>query len=376
MMTTRPDGTGGVGPAGGAAAGGANERPGERRLANGAAFVELLELGAAQTKRGLAVFPLVATTNGGPWYVTLAEAIGSGRAKITEVDQGGSVPNLSVVNKGDARVLILDGEELRGAKQNRVLNTTILVGKHSSLVVPVSCTEHGRWRYDMPAFEVAEFVADRDVRRAMRGSVSASVASGYGYRSDQGEVWDHVAELQAKHGVHSRTGAQRDAFQAKKPDLDKLLAAFPLVEGQQGMLVLHGDEVVGLDLVSIPEKYTRLHEKLLRSYAFEALVSDRTAVDDPALGRAFLERIAGLHAQSFKSPGLGWDLRFEGNGVLGSVLTYRGRAIHAAFFDVGGVADAGRGAAGRRGDRSEPQPRPEPQWRIADARERARRRPR
>ncbi len=344
-------------------------------MADGAALVELLELGAAQTKRGLAVFPLFAKTDGGPWYVTLAEAIGSGQARVTEVDEGGSVPNLSIVNKGDARILVLDGEEVRGAKQNRVLNTTILVGKHSSLVIPVSCTEHGRWHYEGSAdFSAAEFVAERDVRREMRRTVSEAVASGFGFSSDQGAVWGRVADLHEKHGVHSPTGAQREVFQKKKPDLDALLAAFPLVEGQQGMLVVHGDEIVGLDLVSIPEKYARLHDKLLRSYAFEALVSDRTAADDPALGRAFLERIADLQAQSFKSPGLGWDLRFEGNGVLGSVLTYRGRMIHAAFFDVGGVPGAGRGAAGGRGGRSEPQPRPEPQWRIADARERARRR--
>jgi hypothetical protein len=357
MMTPASDGNGG-----------------ERRLAKGAALVELLELGAAQTKRGLAVFPLFAKTDGGPWYVTLVEAIADGRARVTEVDQGGSVPELSVVNKGDERVLILDGEELRGAKQNRVLNTTVLVGKHSTLVVPVSCTEHGRWSYNAPTFAVDEFVADRGVRARVRGTVHASMSAGFGYRSGQGEVWDEVAYLHEKHGTHSPSGAQRDAYQAKKPDLDELLEAFPLVGGQQGMLVVHGDEVVGFDLVSIPEKYARLHEKLLRSYAFEALVSDRKAADDPALGRAFLERIADLQAESFKSPGLGWDLRFQGNGVLGSVLSYRGRVVHAAFFDVGGAQSAGRGAAGGRGDRSEPQPRPEPQWRIADARERARRR--
>jgi hypothetical protein len=370
MMTPTPDGTGDAAhEMGGAGTGG------ERRLANGAALVELLELGAAQTKRGLAVFPLFAKTDGGPWYVTLAEAIAGGQASITEVDEGGSVPNLSVVNKGDARILVLDGEEVRGAKQNRILNTTILVGKHSSLVIPVSCTEYGRWHYEGgAAFSPAEFVAERDVRREMRRTVNAAVVRGDGHRASQGEVWDRVALFEAKHGVHSPTGAQHDTFQAKKPDLDRLLRAFPLVDGQQGMLVVHGDEVVGLDLVSIPEKYARLHEKLLRSYAFEALVSDRKADGDPARGRGFLKRIADLHAQSFKSPGLGWDLRFEGNGVLGSVLTYRGRAVHAAFFDVGGVAGAGRGAAGDRGGRVEPQPRPEPQWRIADARERARRR--
>lgn len=368
-MTPRLDGAGDAAhEMGGAGKGG------ERRLANGAALVELLELGAAQTKRGLAVFPLFAKTDGGPWYVTLAEAIARGQARVTEVDEGGAVPELSIVNKGDTRILVLDGEEVRGAKQNRILNTTILVGKHSSLVIPVSCTEHGRWSYESRDFVSDEFVADRGVRAALRTSVNASASLGYGYRSDQGRVWDEVAHLHEKHRTHSPTGAQRDAYQAKKPDLDRLLRAFPLVDGQQGMLVVHGDEVVGLDLVSIPEKYARLHEKLLRSYAFEALVSDRKADGDPARGRGFLERIADLQAQSFKSPGLGWDLRFEGNGVLGSVLTYRGRAIHAAFFDVGGVAGAGRGAEGGRGGRAEPQPRPEPQWRIADARERARRR--
>ena len=64
-------------------------------------------------------------------------------------------------------------------------------------------------------------------------------------------------------------------------------------------------------------------------------------------------------------------MRYEGGGVLGSVLTYRGHAVHAAFFDVGGMRgeSAGGGPAGTHG-----QPRPRPDWRIADARERARRR--
>ena len=62
---------------------------------------------------------------------------------------------------------------------------------------------------------------------------------------------------------------------------------------------------------------------------------------------AFLERIADLPGRRYKSPGLGWDVRYEGAGVLGSALTYRGHAVHAAFFDVGGVT-AGSGTARRR----------------------------
>ena len=42
---------------------------------------------------------------------------------VEEVSEGGSVPNLFVENKGDIRVLFLEGEQLIGAKQNRVLNS-------------------------------------------------------------------------------------------------------------------------------------------------------------------------------------------------------------------------------------------------------------
>jgi hypothetical protein len=37
-----------------------------------------------------------------------------------------------------SKVLILDGEELEGAKQDRIVNATILPAAHSTLVIPVS----------------------------------------------------------------------------------------------------------------------------------------------------------------------------------------------------------------------------------------------
>ena len=337
----------------------------------GAALVEALQVGERQAHGPLAVFPLRLQDGSGPAYVTLREAIAQQQAVVTEVSEGGSVPELRVVNKGDARILVLDGEELRGAKQNRVLNTSILIGKHSSLVVPVSCTEQGRWSYASREFGESEIVADRQVRYAMKDSINASLASGAGHRSDQGRVWHEVGALHERHGTMSPTSAMRDAYQTRKGDLDVVLAAFPLQDGQQGMLVLHGARVVGLDLVSRAPQYAELHDKLLRSYAFEALVRDGEP-GDRLVADAFLERIADLPGRRYKSPGLGWDVRYEGGGVLGSALTYRGSAVHAAFFDVGGVR--GTSGDGTTGGDPQGQRRPRPDWRIADARERARRR--
>ena len=333
----------------------------------GEELTRTLRLGERTVQGPLAVFPLFtdrdAPQPARPHYVTLREALAVGMVTVTEVSEGGSVPELRLVNKGDRRVLVLDGEELRGAKQNRVLNTTILVSRYSTLVVPVSCTEAGRWSYASPQFAESEIVAERRVRFAMRETTQASLAAGAGHRTDQGRVWHEVDAMHARQGTHSPTSAMRDSYAHKKQDLDAFIAAFPLQDHQKGVLVLHGGRVVGLDYVSRSRQYAELHEKLLRSYAFEALVSNGEP-GERAVAEAFLGRIAALAGRRFKSPGLGWDVRFQGTGVLGSALVYRGSAVHAAFFDVG--ADG----AGDPGDER----RRQPAWRIADARERARRR--
>jgi hypothetical protein len=59
--------------------------------------------------------------------------------------RAGQRPRAALVNKGSRPPLIVDGEELVGAKQNRVVNLTILVAAASTLKIPVSCIEAGRW---------------------------------------------------------------------------------------------------------------------------------------------------------------------------------------------------------------------------------------
>ncbi len=85
-------------------------------------------------------------------YLTLDQVLTEGLIEVSDVSESGSVPELKVINKAAKMVLILDGEELVGAKQNRIVNTTILVAVRCTMVIPVSCVEQGRWtiRYDTP----------------------------------------------------------------------------------------------------------------------------------------------------------------------------------------------------------------------------------
>lgn len=79
--------------------------------------------GAAMRPSGIVLMreryiPILAPMQAEPEWLTLAEA--GDRVRITEVDDEGSVPELRVANLGDLPLLLLDGEQLVGAKQNRI----------------------------------------------------------------------------------------------------------------------------------------------------------------------------------------------------------------------------------------------------------------
>ena len=231
----------------------------------------------------------------------------------------------------------------------------------------MSCTEQGRWTYASRSSRESEVVAERQVRYAMKDSVNASLRAAPGTARTRAACGTRssAAARAARHALADLAPCATPTRRARR-DLDTVLAAFPLQDGQQGMLVLHGARVVGLDLVSRAPQYAELHDKLLRSYAFEALVRDGEP-GDRAVADAFLERIADLPGRRYKSPGLGWDVRFEGGGVLGlrphvprprrarRVLRRRRRRAAPAAADRGGQRERPRaGLAHRRRARARP----------------------
>ena len=62
--------------------------------------------------------------------------------EINETSDAGTVSQLLFINKSDIPILILEGEELNGAKQNRIINVSILVPGNIGMVIPVSCNKN------------------------------------------------------------------------------------------------------------------------------------------------------------------------------------------------------------------------------------------
>ena len=297
-----------------------------------------VKLGTPQAYRNIAVFPINNGQEGSVNYITLSEALEGRLLAVTEVSQGGSVPELKVTNSAEIPVLLLDGEELAGAKQNRVLNTTVLVPEKQAIVIPVSCTEQGRWAYATSEFFDSGTVMAHSIRARKSRSVSESLTASASFRSDQGEVWDGISELQEAAGASSPTAAMRDVFESRRESLDEAIKAFPLGPGQIGILVVINGKAAGFDLISKPSAYAHLHGKLIKSYVMDTLVGKKKAgADIEAAAKSaqdFIDRATRCEEKTFKSVGLGDDYRYKGLDIAGSALVHQDNVIHAAFFNI------------------------------------------
>jgi hypothetical protein len=292
---------------------------------------DLIQLGDPVEHNGIVVCPVFPRRTPQAAYVTLDEALPLG-LRITEVDEAGAVPELQVENPLEENVLLYDGEELLGAKQNRILNVTVLVAARSKTRIPVSCVEQGRWSRSSGAFTAALHAAHLDVRRRKAEALAAQpLALGVA----QSEVWDAVAETADRHSVHSPTGAQADIFAARADDLAKLRSAFPLQPGQCGAILAAGDDLC-LDYVSRPAAFARLYPKLLDGYLLDAL--DRIG-GEPLAGKpkAFVSAVAEARRSRRASVALGEDLRLRSEGVVGSGLELDGELVQLSAYSTSGT---------------------------------------
>ena len=293
-----------------------------------------IDFSEVQTHDNMTVCPIHSQINSGPEYITLGEAIEKGILTIKELNQGGSVPNLAAINSSDIPILLLDGEEVTGAKQNRILNTTILLKERSETVIPVSCTEHGRWHYTSDRFDDSDVVLACSIRSKKNRSVNQSLINGRSYESNQSEVWNEISDLHESAGVSSPTGAMKDTFNDRGNDISAYLDSFPLISEQKGLFVFINGKPVGFDYISFNPAYSKVHMKLLKSYAISALIMKRKndIKPDALAAKAFIESLKRSTEHAYDSLGYGIDHRFEAMKSVGSALVYDGTVIHTAFF--------------------------------------------
>jgi len=294
-------------------------------------------LGAPRGAGGLTLVPVL---GGAPAadFRTAERATQDGTLAIEELG-GGVVPELVVKNHGDLPVLFLDGEHLEGAKQNRVLNASVLVPARRDTVIPVSCVEQGRWRFTSSRRDFAPSMdhSYSELRSLSAQRVHAAVRAGRGRVSDQGAVWIDVERKRAQilAGV-SPTSSMRDAYDDRRADLERIRGSVEApAPDQTGVVAAAGGRVLAVDAFDRPATLAAYWDRLVRGYAVDALGAEPvpTAADASAATAYWAELADGeTEATSHPGVGLGTDVILSSETLAANALTWDGAVVHLAAF--------------------------------------------
>ena len=271
-------------------------------------------------------------------FITSTKAMSLGLIEVSEVNQSGSVNNLKVKNLADVPVFFSDGDILKGAKQNRVLNTSVLLAPKTETVIPVSCIEAGRWRHVSANFCSSNHVASSALRavkaRAVEVNYKASLTPDY--QSDQHAVWGKIASDHAKLGEVTGTSSMAEVYEKKQPELDAFLVNLRPLEGATAVCIFFEGKVLSLDIFARPEILSEYLPKLVRGALVDSYGKADAKEDDGTLEAKALTlfQLAQQEGSEGKpSVSLGIETRFSTKEVTGFRLTHEG-LVHASLLQL------------------------------------------
>jgi len=201
-------------------------------------------------------------------YKPGAPEMKNGGLIITESTGEGIVGKLAAENKTSSFLLLTDADVLIGAKQNRIINKSILLDPMTKTVIDVSCVERLRWQYTSRNFSSHGTVADHDLRKLKAASIAFKKTRPDEFsESTQSTVWNHVSNKLREQGLEEKTESYAELIDYS---MSKGEHEFPVCEAEKGCngiaVVLDG-KVTCIDIFGTEEVY-RYYFRNLRDSAF------------------------------------------------------------------------------------------------------------
>lgn len=293
-----------------------------------------VELKGHQQYGALEVFHLYWPAGHGLDYATLDEALEARWIEVTESSESGQVSRIRIINRSDRMVFLMAGEQLVGCKQNRVLNTSIMVAAHTEMPLPVTCVERGRWKYTSPAFSSARSSSHQALRAMMAVQAAKSYRRASVPGADQASIWREVSRKMGVMGSRSSSEALADMFCDYDCKLSESVEKLQAPAECNGAVFVIGGSIAGADLFDKPSTLHKLWPKLIRCCAIDALegpTRNLGSMEQQEIS-IWLERAASAKQEPFPSPGVGLDVRIEGEDVIGASLVVNDHPVHLGLF--------------------------------------------
>jgi hypothetical protein len=299
-------------------------------------LLDSITVGTPQVLQGVAIFPLFRTEAVSSTLLELDEALENDLAEVVEATRDGSVPELTVINKSTRDIIIFAGEQLIGAKQNRVVNITVIIPANSTLPIPVSCVEQGRWHYKSTAFSSGDAFAYPSLRRSMHEDVSVSKRSLGRSDSDQSRVWRDLSAKASRMAVESDTMAMADIYENRSLRPEVLRESFKVEDNQIGYIAFIKDGFAGGDLFGSTAACRRKLDKLVSGYYLDSL--DAGVVFERVEIPEILRELRNAQSDDFGTTGKGSEKRFETDHLQGFWKELDGVIQHLMILPKAGAS--------------------------------------
>ena len=283
-----------------------------------------IEVLSPQVHENMAAIPLKSKVSYKLDIMTLKKGLELGLVEVKECKKS-TVNTIMVTNNAVTPLILIDGEEILGAKQNRIVNSTLLIAPKTTQAISVSCTEHGRWAYKNE-FRQSDYIANFNTRRAKEVATR-------GHGNSQKAVWDSIACLEVENSFKSPTSAMSESYDNLKIDHDEFLKAFEMVDGQCGVLVIQNGEIKGFEIFYNPQIYREYHEKVLRSYLIDNRIENTTFTINVDEIKNVIDDANYLEFNKRNSEGIADKFEFENDYSLGNLYAYDGEVIHFSYFN-------------------------------------------
>ncbi len=268
-------------------------------------------------------------------FIPAASAIEKGGMEIREVRQEGAVNTLLAINLSDHHCLLTDMDLLKGAKQNRVVNTSVLLAPNSKREIRVSCVERSRWSYDSPDFKSAPSVMDSKMRAAKADSLRNDIKKKE--NMTQSKIWGLIDDKLTSHSLLSPT---RDYNLLLESKANKQTAKHKFLpkDGFNGLAVFEGKKLVSFDIFGNRKAYQHYFDQLANDALNMVRMEDVPEPLDQAEAFYRLDEFLDAFESQLEVPSepkqntigsLRWSSDSERHGFD---LTFEGRAVHMAGF--------------------------------------------
>ncbi|KUK14023.1 MAG: putative cytosolic protein [bacterium 42_11] len=253
---------------------------------------------------------------------------------VSELDPP-TIERVRFTNLSGKPFFILDGEELLGARQDRVVNTSLWIGKMGDFEIPVSCIERRRWGGGT-IFETGVVLLNPSLRRTLCEGVTGSLFRGEGYKSDQRALWDSVERTLASLKISSKTSSFNDVYATLRAEIEGYLEELQGLNGDFSGFVVETPTLISVDLFGSRKILAKFLKKLLRSYLIEGFLAKRGVNPSLRRVRSLIKPIIVKDVIEHSTPtGLGKEVRFgDGKKTIGKILVLGETFLHFSLFKV------------------------------------------